>query len=210
CILSAPFYFPYPQAVVLSGLMAVARQSSLPIVLYNIPKYAGEITLDSFRALMQERNIIGVKDSSGTMVNLLNLVSIRDEIRPDFSVLVGWEEMLYSALLAGGQGCMTASSGIFPEIMRDIFRAVQEKSYDYALRCQKLIAGATAVFGNLFFPLGYQWAMEARGIPMGAYPVSCDEAAFAPQRQAIENAVAETLAGYTALRAEATCGNEAL
>ncbi len=199
CVLSAPYYFPYPQSVVLAGLTEAVRRIPLPVAIYNIPKYAGEITPNSFAALMQEKNVCAVKDSSGSVANLLQLMDMRDRLRPDFSLMVGWEEMLFSALELGAQGCMTASAGIFPEIMRDIYESFQAGRTGRALACQQLIARATPVFQQVFFPLGYQWAMEARGIPMGPYPVQFDEETLAEKRQAIFDMVQQTLADFAAL-----------
>lgn len=199
CVLSAPYYFPYPQDVVLEGLKAAVKSIPLPVAIYNIPKYAGEITAGSFETLMQLPNVCAVKDSSGSIANLLQLNAIRNRLRPDFSLLVGWEEMLLSALELGAQGCMTASAGIFPEIMRDIYESFLQGKKERALACQQLIAEATPVFQQVFFPLGYQWAMEARGIPMGPYPVSCDEKMLSPKREAIDAVVKKTLSDYAAL-----------
>lgn len=199
CVLSVPYYFPYPQDVVLEGLKAAVKGVPLPVAIYNIPKYAGEITPSSFETLMQLPNVCAVKDSSGSIANLLQLHAMRNRLRPDFSLLVGWEEMLLSALGLGAQGCMTASAGIFPEIMRDIYESFRQDKKERALACQQLIAAATPAFQQVFFPLGYQWAMEARGIPMGPYPVSCDEKVLLPKREAIDAIVKKTLSDYAAL-----------
>ena len=196
CVLSAPYYFPYPQPVILQGLQNAVRQMPLPVVLYNIPKYAGEITLDSLRVLMREKNVVGVKDSSGSVAELLRLLALWDEVRHDFAVFVGWEEMLFSAIELGAQGCMTASSGIFPEIMRAIAEDTWAGRFERARRLQRIIAEATETFGKVFFPLGYQWAMEARGFSMGAYPVQFDEEVYAPVKAEIAGAVHRALDAF--------------
>lgn len=196
CVLSAPYYFPYPQTVILQGLQNAVRHIPLPVVLYNIPKYAGEIQLNSLCLLMQESNIVGIKDSSGSIAELLRLLSLRDELRQDFAVFVGWEEMLLSAVELGAQGCMTASSGIFPEIMRAIVEEARAGRLARARRLQRLIAEATEAFGKVFFPLGYQWAMEARGFSMGAYPVQFNETVYATQKAEITEAVHQALESF--------------
>lgn len=196
CVLSAPYYFPYPQRVILEGLQCAVRQIPLPVTLYNIPKYAGAIELDSFRALMQEKNVVAVKDSSGSVAELLRLLTMRDEVRSDFSVLVGWEEMLVTALDAGAQGCMTGSCCVFPEIMRAIYEDVRAGRMDRARRLQRIIAQATDAFAKVFFPLGFQWAMEARGFCLGPYPVRFDESVYAAERAQIEAAVHAALDAY--------------
>ncbi len=200
CVLTAPYYFPYPQDVILEGLRYVVRHSGLPVLLYNIPKYAGEITLDSMRSLIREPNAVGIKDSSGSIAYLLRLLALRDGSgRGDFSVFVGWEEMLLSALQLGGQGCMTASTGIFPEIMRAVWDAAAQGDGKRALALQTLIANATGVYNRLFFPLGYHWAMEARGFSMGPYPVFFDENRYEAEKEEIVRTVRQTLDAYRAL-----------
>lgn len=196
CVLSAPYYFPYPQTVILQGLQSAVRHMPLPVVLYNIPKYAGEIQLDSLRVLMQEDNVVGIKDSSGSIAGLLRLLALREELRPEFAVFVGWEEMLLSALELGAQGCMTASSGIFPEIMAAIAEETRAGRLERARRLQQIIAEATDVFGKVFFPLGYQWAMEARGFAMGAYPVRFHEEMYAALKLEITQAVHRALKAF--------------
>jgi dihydrodipicolinate synthase/N-acetylneuraminate lyase len=201
CVLCAPYYFPYPQQVILEGMQSVIHQSRLPVLLYNIPKYAAEITLDSVDTLLREPNVIGIKDSTGSIANLLRLLALRDAAgREDFAVFVGWEEMLLSALQLGAQGCMTASAGIFPEMMRAIWDAVGEGRPVRALAVQSLIAQATQAFNGVFFPLGYLWAMEARGFAMGSYPVLFDESMYRAQKEVVTDAVQQTLAAFYALK----------
>lgn len=153
-VLSAPFYFSYPQQVVGEALMAVARRVSLPVVLYNIPKFANPIEADTLEKLFQAPNVIGIKDSSGSISYLLDIVSRARDLRPDFSVLVGWEEMLYSAMGVGASGCMTASVGIFPEIMADLYKSTRDRNHRRALDLQYLISVATSQMKSLFSLMG--------------------------------------------------------
>jgi 4-hydroxy-tetrahydrodipicolinate synthase len=203
CVLTAPYYFPYPQNVILEGMRNVVRQCGLPVILYNIPKYAGEITLDSMSALIHEPNAVGIKDSSGSIAHLLRLLALRDGSgRDDFAVFVGWEEMLLSAVELGGQGCMTASTGIFPEIMKAIWVSAREGKTKRALALQTLVANATGVYNRVFFPLGYHWAMEARGFSMGPYPVFFDESRYQTEKEDIVRTVRQTLDAYQSLMKE--------
>ena len=203
CVLSAPYYFPYPQQVILEGMQNTVRRCPLPVILYNIPRYAGEITPESVGDLMREPNVVGIKDSSGSVANLLRLLALRDEKRrEDFAVFVGWEEMLLSALQLGGQGCMTASAGIFPEILHAICDAARDGRQRRALALQSLIAQATGVFNRVFFPLGFEWAMEARGFAMGPYSVSFAESAYQAEKADIGRAVRRTLSAFHALMEE--------
>ncbi len=195
-VLSAPYYFKYPQPVVLGGLQAVARQVDLPVVLYNIPMFANPISLDSLNKLMEIPNIIGIKDSSGSIPELLELLRMAKAKRPDFSVMIGWEEMLYSAMGVGADGCMTASGGVFPEIMSDLYRSMRRGDTLRALELEHIISRATSAMKSTYFPYGYKIAMEARGFRMGASPVTFDESVYDKEKTEITMVVYSALEEY--------------
>lgn len=198
-VLSAPFYFPYPPDVVCDGLEAVVCQVDLPVVLYNIPLYANAISPDMIRRLLRYDVVVAMKDSSGSVPALLEYVDIAREMRPSFRVLVGWEEMLVSAMAVGASGCMTASGGIFPEIMAALYRSIQEGRRERAAALQNLIAKATKRMKQVFFPYGYKLAMQARGFSMGHYAVAFDESRILGEQRDIETMVEEVLTEFKGL-----------
>ena len=85
----------------------------------------------------------------------------------DISMLTGREETLLSCLLMGANGCMTATAGIFPEIMVGIYRSWKEGDLETALKLQKLILVVIRTMFAAPFPIGFKLAMEMRGIKMG-------------------------------------------
>lgn len=198
-VLSAPFYFPYPQEVVRDGLLTVAESLRLPIILYHIPLYANPIGPDTLRDLFRCQNIMGMKDSSGSIDHFLAVQAMAAEEKREFHLFVGWEEMLFSALELGADGCMTASAGIFPEIMRALFTETQKGNRERALQLQRLIARATGKMKKVFFPYGYQLAMEARGFDLGPYPVSLRRS-YEEERQSIRRMVEDTLNLFQSLQ----------
>ncbi len=198
-VLSAPFYFPYPQEVVRDGLVSVVQSLSLPIILYNIPLYSNPIDLLTLQELLQYENVAGMKDSSGSIAHLLNVQALAEKEKPNFHLFVGWEEMLFSALELGADGCMTASAGIFPEILSEIYKAFQSGNKKRALWMQRLIARATKEMKNVFFPYGYQLAMEARGFDLGPYPVTLRRN-YEAERQHINEMVEDILKEFQQIK----------
>ena len=194
-VLSAPYYFKYPPDAVKSGLKAVIRDLDTPIILYNIPLYANPVEPAAVAELMQYPNLAAIKESSGSTALLLELLSRTRRIRDDFCVLVGWEEMLASSLMLGANGCMTASAGIFPEIMCSIYSAVKGGNMDQAVRLQSIIEEATRSMKTVFFPLGYRFAMQARGFELGPYAVELDNL-YTGERDLIAQAVEHALAEF--------------
>ena len=69
--------------------------------------------------------------------------------------------------MVGGKGCMTASAGILPEIMVDLYEAWETQNYEAAKELQESILLILRTMFSLPFPLGFKYAMELRGFKMG-------------------------------------------
>ncbi|TVM24473.1 dihydrodipicolinate synthase family protein, partial [Oceanidesulfovibrio marinus] len=61
--------------------------------------------------------VVGMKDSSGSMVDFLHFTDAIQRAGGEVQMLTGREENLVPSLLMGAKDCITASSGIFPEII---------------------------------------------------------------------------------------------
>ena len=195
-VVSAPYYFKYPPEMVESFLSSVARGLDLPVILYNIPLYANEISIDSLGRLLQIDNIVALKESSGSLANLQNILNLAHGMNRDFRLMVGWEEMLLAALTVGAHGCMVASGGILPELMTAIRHLYYTNQFIQAARIQRLVAKATEEMRKVFFPYGYKLGMQSRGFDMGPFAIDIP-APFAlqmvAQHRKIEAIVSEVL-----------------
>lgn len=166
-VICPPYYYPISQGTMEKHFELVADSTNLPIILYNIPLFATPISNDVVKRLAKCENIIGMKDSSGSMVELMHYMDKVRQTGSDMNFLVGREEMLAPALAVGACGCMTASSGIIPEIMVGIWDAYQAGDYEKANRIQvAMLPFIRAMFGAPF-PVGFKAAMEMRGFEMG-------------------------------------------
>jgi len=166
-VLHGPYFFQNTQDAVEGHLKKVAESVEIPIFLYNIPFFANEVTPAMVENLCNMKNVVGIKDSSGNMVNVMNLIEMTKKVDPDFKVLVGAEEIMLPALLMGGRGCMTATAGIFPEFMTGIWRSFCNGNYNLARNLQFAILPLIREMKSVNFPQGFKEAMSLRGIEMG-------------------------------------------
>ena len=195
-VVSAPYYFKYPPEMVESFLSSVARGLDLPVILYNIPLYANEISIDSLGRLLQIDNIVALKESSGSLANLQNILNLAHAMNRDFRLMVGWEEMLLAALTVGAHGCMVASGGILPELMTAIQHLYHTNQFIQAARIQRLVAKATEEMRKVFFPYGYKLGMQSRGFDMGPFAIDIPESLamhISAQHRKIESTIAQVL-----------------
>jgi dihydrodipicolinate synthase/N-acetylneuraminate lyase len=71
-----PNYYPYSSLNILTYYRALADSSPLPVIIYNIPKFTHyEIPVEVVAELAQHSNIIGIKDSSGSVERIAALAA---------------------------------------------------------------------------------------------------------------------------------------
>lgn len=122
-VLSAPYYFAPTQAELQSYIRNLVSQVSLPVVLYNIPLYTKvSFSLDTVRHALHLPQVIGIKDSSGDMAYIHQLLQLARE-RPEFAVLIGPEPLLAESLLFGAHGGIVGGSNLDPRLYVDLYNA---------------------------------------------------------------------------------------
>lgn len=122
-VLATPYYLPQGQPELQEYLTHLVPELPLPLYLYNMPgltKVSFEI--ETVRRAMDEPRIIGLKDSSGNMTYFHRLVGLLPH-RPDWTLLVGPEEMLLDTVLAGGHGGVNGGANLFPKLYVRLYEA---------------------------------------------------------------------------------------
>lgn len=166
-VLHGPYFFKNTEEVVEGHIKKVAQSVDIPIFVYNVPLFASEITPQIVERLAYLPNIVGIKESSGNMINVMNLLEMTKKVKPDFKVLIGVEEIMLPALLMGARGSMTASAGIIPEFIVGIWNAYQSGNINLAYRLQFAILPLIREMKSFNFPQGFKEALSIRGIEMG-------------------------------------------
>lgn len=135
-----PFYLGLTQTEIIDYYTTIADNIPLPLFLYNIPAQTKlMISVEAVKTLAKHPNIIGMKDSSGngTYFNTL-LAEVKAEY-PDFTILVGPDEMLASTMALGGNGGVNSGSNLFPELYVNLFKACKAKDTERIIKLQKLV-----------------------------------------------------------------------
>ncbi len=124
-VVAPPYYLPEGQPELQEYLDHLVPELPLPLFLYNMPaltKVAMEP--ETVRRAMDEPRIIGLKDSSCSMIYLHRILALLPH-RPDWPVLVGPEEMLSDAVLAGAHGGVNGGANLFPMLYVKLFEAAK-------------------------------------------------------------------------------------
>ncbi len=147
--------------------MEVCRSVRIPVLAYNIPERTGvELMPAAIRRIAQMcPNFVGLKDSSGKLDQLPELVAIGGD--QAFSVFIGRDHMILPALEKGCAGAVTACANVAPKLFVDLLRAFRRGNLAEAARLQALADPLRQAFSLHTFPSVMKEAMALCGVPAG-------------------------------------------
>ena len=91
-------------------------------------------------------SVIGVKDTVDCISHIREMIECVKSVRPDFRVIAGYDEYLFSALMLDGVGCIPATANFAPEITCGIWRAYHEGNYDLAIELHQKLCRILPVY----------------------------------------------------------------
>ena len=142
----APCFYGYDDVALEQYYKAVAKATpNFPILLYNLPGCAGNALSAALihKLASAHDNIVGIKDSSGSMPLLTRLFG---EAEKGFAVINGADEQGYQALVSGGQAVVSGSSNAYIDLYFEVYRNVQKGNLKKAWQAQLRLERATRLF----------------------------------------------------------------
>jgi 2-dehydro-3-deoxy-D-pentonate aldolase len=106
-------------------------------------------------------------------------------VRPDFSVLSGWEDLILPSLLAGADGSICAFANVAPELFVELVRSAQSGDLGKAAELHRRVLSLLTLGAYSDPPIGaIKLAMKKLGVPIS--PAVRGPALPATDEQAIE------------------------
>ena len=113
-----PYYNKPPQEGLYKHFKQVADSIDIPMILYNIKgRTAVNLEIETLLRLSQHKNIIGVKEASGDLSQIMDAIN---QVDNNFFVLSGDDSLTYPIMSLGGHGVISVTSNIFPREMKNI------------------------------------------------------------------------------------------
>ncbi|HBK85633.1 MAG TPA: dihydrodipicolinate synthase family protein [Firmicutes bacterium] len=174
----------------------VAEASPIPIMLYNMPRNTGlNMASGLVCKLARHENIVGVKDSSG---NIVQIAEIIHNSPVDFAVFAGSGSFLYPTLALGGVEGTLAVANIFPDLCVSLYEAVLAGEHEQAKQLQHRLLAPNAAVTSRWGIAGLKAALDMLGY-RGGLPrrpmLPFNEANLPELRQILISAGAELEAG---------------
>lgn len=146
-VAAPPYYLPEGQPELIEYTRHLLPELPLPFFLYNMPSLTKvSFEVETVRTLMDEPKIRGIKDSSGNMTYFHRLCGLARG-REDWTILMGPEELLLDAVMAGGHGGVNGGANVFPELYVALHRAAAAGDM---VRARALHAGVMEVSSKLY------------------------------------------------------------
>lgn len=143
-VTAGPTYFPASQDDLVRYMEQFARDCELPTFLYNMPSHTKvSFTVETVRRLADLPTIVGVKDSSAQMLFFQDLLAISAE-RPDFTVLIGPEELLAQSVLLGANGGVCGGANLCPELFVALYDAAVAGDLRQVMKLQQRVQRLSA------------------------------------------------------------------
>lgn len=157
-----PFYYTSQMTdpALRAHYTAVAEASPIPILLYNVPPFTHlNMAVETVARLAEHPNIIGMKDSSGNVDQLMQIVHRTPD---DFILLSGAAGILHPALTVGVDGAILAISNVVPELCVEIYGLVQVNDHETTRHRQAVLGGVYRAVRRHGIG-GVKFAMDLRG-----------------------------------------------
>ena len=111
-LLITPYYNKPTQEGLFQHFSAVAKETDIPIILYNVPSRTSINMLPSTVArLSSVDNIVGIKEASGSLVQVSEII---DSCGPEFEVISGEDPLTWPILAIGGKGVISVTANLVP------------------------------------------------------------------------------------------------
>lgn len=190
-----PYYFAPGQPELAQFYEELVPQLPLPVFLYNMPSHVKvSFAPDTVRRIAQNPQVVGFKDSSANAVYFQSVLYKMKE-RPDFSMLVGPEEITGECVLLGAHGGINGGANMFPELYVGMYHAATEGNLGRILQLQQYIMQISSTIytvgkhGSSYLK-GLKCALSLLGIIRDDFVASPFYKFNAPEREKIQAALA--------------------
>ena len=133
-LLVSPYYNKCTQKGLVMHYTEIANATSLPVILYNVPGRTGlNIDPSTVAELAKVENIIGIKEASGNMAQVLEIKRL---VPGNFKIWSGNDDNILPIYSCGGDGVISVLANVVPKETQAMCRAFETANVDEAIKLQ--------------------------------------------------------------------------
>jgi 4-hydroxy-tetrahydrodipicolinate synthase len=153
----SPYYNKPIQKGIVAHYKIVADSTDLPIILYNVPGRTGSnVAPETTLELAEVRNIVAVKEASGNMEQIMQIIKYRPS---GFGVLSGDDNLTMPLIAAGADGVISVVANAFPALFSTMVHASMNGELEVARAAHYKLFDVTKMFFEQGNPGGVKAAL---------------------------------------------------
>ena len=153
----SPYYNKPIQKGILAHYKIVADSTDLPIILYNVPGRTGSnVAPETTLELAEVRNIVAVKEASGNMEQIMQIIKYRPS---GFGVLSGDDNLTMPLIAAGADGVISVVANAFPALFSTMVHSAMNGELELARAAHYKLFDVTKMFFEQGNPGGVKAAL---------------------------------------------------
>jgi 4-hydroxy-tetrahydrodipicolinate synthase len=127
-----PYYNKPTQEGIYQHFKAIAEETNLPLILYNIPSRTGvDMLPETFARLYSDfPNIVGIKEATGNVARVSEMINLTN---PDVDILSGDDALTLPMMAVGAKGVISVANNIIPREIADMCKYALNGEFDKAL-----------------------------------------------------------------------------
>ncbi len=157
-----PYYVRPAQRGLEAHFTAIADESDVPVILYNVPaRTAVDLLPDTIESLSRHPRIIGIKEATGKPQRVTEIL---DRCGEHFVILSGDDNSCLQAMKAGARGVISVAANVAPASMSELCMAARLKNWE---RAEELENELTDLFEILMIetnPIPVKWSLFEMGL----------------------------------------------
>ncbi|MFO7581052.1 4-hydroxy-tetrahydrodipicolinate synthase [Guyparkeria sp.] len=157
-----PYYNKPTQEGLLQHFRVIADAVDLPMILYNVPgRTAVDMAPETTLALAEHRNIVGIKEATGSIERMRDVMARRPE---GFAVYSGEDNLGAACMLSGGQGSISVTANVAPALMSRMAEAALGGDGEETERLDGRLAPLHRELFCQTNPIPVKWALHRLGL----------------------------------------------
>ncbi len=164
-LIVTPYYNKPTQEGLYQHYKTINDNTSLPIIIYNIPsRCVIDMSVDTMARLFELKNIAGVKDATGDLNRLDQTIK---KLGPEFIQLTGEDGLAFEFNKRGGVGMISVTANIAPKLCSDMQKYSKSKSDNEIKEAERIDQMLQPLHKSLFIesnPAPVKYAAKLLGL----------------------------------------------
>lgn len=167
-LIVTPYYNRPTQEGLYLHFREIADSVDLPFIIYNVPYRTGVNLLPAtVKRLMEIETFIGIKEATGNIAQIGEMIELAREERPEFKVYSGDDALTLPIMSLGGHGIISVASNLVPSRIQELVDVLAEGDYN---KGREFHFQLLTLFKALFIetnPSPIKAAMKMKNFPSG-------------------------------------------